>query len=137
MADPCKHSNAVSTAHGDSGAHVVVCKDCGAVTHVCLTPLYDEIEKQLEVIRSWGVYYSKDSSVKSADAAMKQREMEDIITNLRTAAMQGRTVKNTFLEQMAVRLEGAGQDKAAQYLRDIKSEVTIPAAPADAKPQGS
>jgi hypothetical protein len=125
MADLCKHTNAVETEHKDAAVHVIFCPDCKTMTHVCVKPLFDHIEKNLETIRSWGVAFSKMGDRRASDSIAIQREMEAVIRNLREAVSMSRINKNEFLEQIATVFEERGQRDTAMAVRDLKLEVSI------------
>lgn len=125
MADICKHTNAVETDNKDAGVHVVFCPDCKTMTHVCVKPLFDHIEKNLETVRSWGVAVSKSGNLRASDSIAIQREMEAVIKNLREAVSMARINKNEFLEQVAAVFEERGQRDTAAAVRDLKLEVSI------------
>lgn len=121
----CQHTNATDSDHKDSGAHIVYCPDCKTITHVCFKPIYDHVEKAFELVRSWGVAFSKMGDRRASDAAAIQREMETMLTNLREAVLMARVNKNEFLEQVATIFEGRGQRDVAASIRDLKMEVSI------------
>lgn len=125
MAVACQHTNAVSSDHADSGAHIVYCPDCRGITHACFKPLYDHIEKNLESVRAWGVAVSKAVGTRASDSAAIQREVESVLVNLREAMLMARIEKNEFLERIAQVFEGRGQREVAASVRDLKLEIAI------------
>ncbi len=125
MAATCQHTNATDSDHRDSGAHIVYCPDCKTITHVCFKPIYDHVEKAFELLRTWGVAFSKMGDRRASDALAIQREMETTITNLREAVLMARVNKNEFLEQVATLFEERGQRDVAAQMRDLKMEVSI------------
>lgn len=125
MAEVCKHSNAHSSENQDSGAHIAYCPDCRTITHVCFKPLEDQIERQLEEIRGWGVHYSKGHA-RPSDAAAVQRRMEEILAHLREAMLMARITKNEIVERLARLFEARGEGSVAAAIRDFKLEVAIP-----------
>jgi hypothetical protein len=125
MAATCQHTNATDSDHKDSGAHIVYCPDCKSITHVCFKPIYDHVEKAFEVVRTWGVAFSKMGERRASDAAAIQREMEALLVNLREAVLMARVNKNEFIEQVATLFEERGQRDVAASIRDLKMEVSI------------
>lgn len=125
MAEVCKHSNAHSSEDQDSGAHIAYCPDCRTITHVCFKPLEDQIERQLDDVRGWGVYYSKGHQ-RPSDAAAAQRKVEEILVNLREAMLMSRITKNEIVERLAKIFEARGESTVAAAIRDFKLEVAIP-----------
>jgi len=124
MVEKCQHTNARSSEDGDTGTHIVYCLDCNQITHACFKPLYDEIEKNLEEVRVWGVYHSKGYQ-RPSESAAAQRKMEEILTNLRTAMLMARIDKNIFVERIAKIFEERGEASVAASIRDLKLEVAI------------
>lgn len=124
MADKCQHSNARQSEDQDTGAHIGFCPDCGQITHACFKPLYDQIEKNLESVREWGVYHSKGFQ-RASDSAAAQRKVEDVLTNLREAMLMARIEKNVFVERIAKVFEERGETSVAASIRDLKLEVAI------------
>jgi hypothetical protein len=125
MVDPCKHTEAQSAEDHDSGAHIVYCPACRALTHVCFKPLEDQIERQLEDVRGWGVYFSKGYQ-RPSEAAAAQRKVEDVLVNLREAMLMARITKNEIVERLARLFEARGEAAVAASIRDFKAEVAIP-----------
>lgn len=125
MAATCQHTNATDSDHKDSGAHIVYCPDCKTITHVCFKPIYDHVEKAFEMVRTWGVAFSKMGDRRASDASAIQREMESMLTNLREAVLMARVNKNEFIEQVAAIFEERGQRDTAAAVRDLKMEVSI------------
>lgn len=123
MAD-CKHQNTKNSEDADSGAHIVYCSDCGAITHACFKPLYDEIEKQMEEVRTWGVNFAKGHSAMSAQAAASRR-VETVLGNLRLAMLMARITKNEIVEALAKQFEAQHEPSVAAAIRDFKLEVAI------------
>lgn len=124
MADPCKHSNARQSEDADTGAHIAFCPDCGAITHACFQPLYDQVERQLEEVRTWGVYHSKGYN-RPSESAAAQRRVEEVLINLREAMLMARIEKNVFVERIAKVFEERGEASVAAAIRDLKLEVAI------------
>jgi hypothetical protein len=121
----CTHTNAHSSDHADSGAHVVYCPDCRQITHACFKPLWDQVEKNLEEIRTWGVYFSKADGRRASESAAIQRTVEAVLTNLREAMLMSRIDKNEIIERIAKAFEGRGQKDVAASIRDLKLEMSI------------
>jgi hypothetical protein len=124
MADTCKHSDTHSVDDQNSGAHIVSCIVCRALVHVCFKPLEDQIEKQMEEVRVWGVYYSKGFQ-RPSEAAAAMRGMEDVLINLRKAMLMARISKNEIVERLARQFEARGEAAVAASIRDFKAEVSI------------
>lgn len=132
MSDPCKHTNAVQDEHPDSGAHIAFCPDCKRIIHACFKPLDDHIEKNLELVRAWGVAVSKADGRRPSDSAAIQREVEAVIRNLREAALMSRATKNSLLEDLSALFEARGERDLAMRMRDLKLEIAIKPPAADA-----
>jgi hypothetical protein len=120
----CKHADVQSTADGDSGAHIIVCTACHAITHLCLNPLYDRVEQDLEEVRRWGVHYAK-ASEKLSDGAILSKKVEGVLANLRAAMMESRSEKNMRVEAVAKWLEAREMPDAAKAVRALKLEVAV------------
>jgi len=120
----CAHKDARSTADLDTGVHAVVCTACFAITHVCLSPLPDDIEQDLEKVREWGVTHAK-TAARSWENASKQQEMERILAGMRNAMFMAKISKNTTLEAVAKVLAGAGHTDAASLVRNLKLETNV------------
>lgn len=121
----CQHKNGQSSDHADSGAHVIYCPDCKTVTHACFKPLWDQVERDLEKIRLWGVNFSKADGRRASESASIQREVEAVIANLREAMLMARIDKNELLERVASVFEGRGQKDVAASIRDLKLEMSL------------
>jgi hypothetical protein len=121
----CKHLKTVEHTDKDTEAHVVICKKCLKVTHVCFTPLYDDIEKGLEEMRKWGVFYSKEGVQLLAQGAAVQENMEETLKKMRQAMLMARINKNQMLEGVAQFLEENDQPVAAKVVRSLKLEVAV------------
>lgn len=120
----CKHPDVVSATDSDTGTHLGVCTACYAVTHICLNPLYDRIEQDLEEVRRWGVHYAK-SSAKLSDGAVLSGQVEDVLTNIRRAMLDTRANKNLIVEAVAKRLEEWNKKDTAEMVRTLKLEVAV------------
>lgn len=124
-AEICKHPDTQSTQNADLGIHVTICKACFGVTHVCLNPLHDDVEKDLEKVREWGVFYAKAVGNMTAKSAVIMQDMERAIRNFRTAMFQARADKNTTVEGIAKFLEEMDRADAASIVRTLKANVSI------------
>lgn len=125
MTQPCQHKNVKSEENDDTGAHIVFCLDCQVVSHVCFKPLQDRIERDLEEVRGWGVYYSKGYQ-RPSEAAGAQRKMEEILANLREAMLMARITKNEIIERLAGFFDQRGDAATAALVRDFKAELAVP-----------
>jgi hypothetical protein len=120
----CKHPNVTQQTRKDLGLHVIWCDECKAITHACFEPLPDEIEKGMEEVRRWGQHYAK-SALRVSDGAVIAQKNEKVITDLRTAMMQHRMVKNEALEVVAELLDEKGMSEAAMVARSLKLEISL------------
>lgn len=120
----CKHPDCRSTADGDTGVHIAVCTACFKVTHICFSPLPDDVERSLDEVRKWGVFHAKTSSRRPSESAAAQQGMEEVISALRVAALQSRIDKNTMVEAVAKTLDEKFP-KAAELVRTLKLEPVV------------
>lgn len=124
MAADCKHKDSRSTDHADTGAHVVVCVECHAVTHICFAPLPEEVEKSLEEVRKWGVFHAKGAKTPAVQSGLMD-QMEALIGDLRRVCLQSRIDKNKYVEAAAKFLSDLGNETAADQVRKLKLETTV------------
>jgi len=120
----CKHENIASIKDNDTRAHIAVCLDCRTISHVCFSPNYDHIEKDLEKVRGWGVAFSKQAKGAAAGAAIQQ-DMEKVLRNFREAMLMSRINKDMMLEAVAKHLEESDEKDAATFVRNLKLEVAV------------
>jgi hypothetical protein len=124
MADPCKHKDSRSTDDADTGTHIIVCTECHAVTHICFSPLPEDVEKALEEVRVWGVHYAKAAKSPSMGSTLSDK-MEAVIGDLRRTCLQARIEKNKVVEAAAKFLSDLGNETAADQVRKLKLEKTV------------